>query len=170
MNSINESKKEPLPATFLTTFVSDGWNTISRLRSDIEAIKKEFTGTKKAEIILDNLITAYLVAVGQAEACLENKNYLDFSRDEILNGENVDSSVKPSKITEAQRIDKPATAANKIMEAASIGDWKQETLEKATLSEEDAEKCPEINSEYFVDFGEPVGNKLTDDDLYENNN
>ncbi len=168
MNNINESKKEPLPTTFLTTFVSDGWNTISRLRSDIEAIKKEFTGTKKAEAILDSLITAYLVAVGQAEACLENKNYLDFSRDEMLSGEELDSNTKSLGITEMLQITQPTQA---VRNEPSVNSSDKEVFNKAILSEEEtAEKCQVADSEYFVDFDEPVGNKLTDDDLYENNN
>lgn len=109
-----------------------------------------------------------MVAVGQAEACLENKNYLDFSRDEMLSGEELDSNTKSLGITEMLQITQPTQA---VRNEPSVNSSDKEVFNKAILSEEEtAEKCQVADSEYFVDFDEPVGNKLTDDDLYENNN
>lgn len=85
MKIMNESKKEALPLDFLTSFVSKGWEEIGLLKANIEGIRREFTGTKKIEDILSNLVDAYLVCVGQLELYINKKDYLDLPSSEQIN-------------------------------------------------------------------------------------
>jgi len=76
MRIIHESK-EKLPVDFMTQFVSKGWEEIGNLKASRDAIKKEFKDTKNVEKIIQDLEDAYLVAVGQMELFLNDKNYVD---------------------------------------------------------------------------------------------
>ena len=76
MQILKEAKKEELPISFLTDFISRGWDQIGQLKETLAAIKGEFTGTKKVEEILQPLLDAYLVCVGQLELHLQNKDYI----------------------------------------------------------------------------------------------
>ena len=76
--------KEKLPISFLTDFVSRGWDDIGYLKETIKSISDSFRGTKKVEELLQALVDAYLVCIGQLEAHLQAKDYLDTDIDNKL--------------------------------------------------------------------------------------
>jgi hypothetical protein len=80
---LNEAK-EKLPVSFLTDFISKGWEEVGYLKADIEAIKEAYSGTGKIEELIQGLIDAYLVCIGQMELHLNDKNYLDYPEDSGL--------------------------------------------------------------------------------------
>lgn len=82
MKILKESK-ENLPITFLTNFVSEGWSKVGELKDQKEALSAEFKGTKKIEELLQDLIDAYLVCIGQIEQHLAAKDYLDTDLSEL---------------------------------------------------------------------------------------
>lgn len=166
----NESKeKEDLPITFLTSFVSKGWDEVGILRADSEAIKETYKGAFKIEKIINDLIDSYLIAIGQIEAHLEKKDYLDYSRDDLLKESvkediNIDN-LKIDEIdinSEKEILPEPETPLIKkieVNEPSSV----DPANEKAKMP-----VAPNMDDiEYFVDFGEPVGEKITDADLYD---
>ena len=69
--------KEKLPISFLTDFISRGWDDVGYLKETIKSISENFSGTKEIEGLLQDLIDAYLVCIGQLELHLGEKNYLD---------------------------------------------------------------------------------------------
>ena len=76
MEELKESK-ENLPVSFLTDFISRGWDDVGYLNETIKSIGETFKGTKKVEELLQALADAYLVCIGQLEAYIQGKNYLD---------------------------------------------------------------------------------------------
>ena len=51
--------KEKLPVSFLTDFISRGWDDVGYLKETIKSIGENFSGTKKVEELLNNLLDAY---------------------------------------------------------------------------------------------------------------
>lgn len=119
---ILKEAKENLPVTFLTAFVSDGWEKVGILKEQIEAIKREFKGTKKVEGLLQDLIDAYLVCIGQMEQHLSAKDYLDLETDvkEALK-ENINEE-EPKIATVAPQIEK--NKEDKIEVEMELPDYK----------------------------------------------
>lgn len=80
---ILKEAKESLPVSFITSFVSDGWEKVGILKEEIEAIKNEFKGTDKVEELIQALIDAYLVCIGQMEQYLADKNGIELGQEEV---------------------------------------------------------------------------------------
>ena len=96
MADLKESK-EKLPISFLTDFVSRSWDDVGYLKETIASIKESFSGTKKVEGLLQALVDAYLVCIGQLEAHLQAKDYLDTDIDNKLT-EDVDIHIDGDEI------------------------------------------------------------------------
>lgn len=94
---LNESK-EKLPISFLTDFVSRGWDDVGYLKETIKSISESFSGTKKVEDLLQALVDAYLVCIGQLEAHLQAKDYLDTDIDNKLT-EDVDIHIDGNEVS-----------------------------------------------------------------------
>lgn len=121
---LNEAK-EKLPISFLTDFVSKGWEEVGYLKADIEAIKEAYSGTAKIEELIQGLVDAYLVCIGQMEAHLQDKKYLEFPED--------------SKLTEDKSLKEDINIAVNNEEIL-INDG-EETV--AVIPTPTAEECPE---------------------------
>jgi hypothetical protein len=96
MAELKESK-EKLPISFLTDFVSRSWDDVGYLKETIASIKESFSGTKKVEELLQALVDAYLVCIGQLEAHLQAKDYLDTDIDNKLT-EDVDIHIEGNEV------------------------------------------------------------------------
>ena len=83
MKILKESK-ENLPIAFLTDFISKGWEEVGYLKADIEAIKEAYKGTKPIEGLIQDLIDAYLVCIGQLEAHIHDNKYLEYPEESVL--------------------------------------------------------------------------------------
>ena len=90
--------KEKLPISFLTDFVSRGWDDVGYLKETIKSISESFSGTKKVEELLQALVDAYLVCIGQLEAHLQAKDYLDTDIDNKLT-EDVDIHIDSDEVS-----------------------------------------------------------------------
>ena len=176
MKILKESK-ETLPIAFLTDFISKGWEEVGYLKADIEAIKEAYKGTKPIESLIQDLIDAYLVCIGQLEAHLQDKNYLDYPENSGLSGtkleEDLEIKVSTDKV-EIKAEDKTPVAVNEedniiILGVDEAEDEEDEKFDDSKLAMTDKEVA-EVNEpfEYFVDFDEPdmTQPKLTDKDLY----
>ena len=89
--------KEKLPISFLTDFVSRGWDDVGYLKETIKSISESFSGTRKVEELLQALVDAYLVCIGQLEAHLQAKDYLDTDIDSKLT-EDVDIHIDSDEV------------------------------------------------------------------------
>ena len=152
---ILKETKENLPISFLTDFISKGWEEVGYLKADIEAIKQSFKGTKKVEELIQSLIDAYLVCIGQLEAHIHDKNYIEYPEESGL------GETKKESLEEDLAVINPAKEEE---------DKPEEKIREAVTPVVNADK--EIEEfEYFCDFDEPdlTQPKLTDKDLYNEN-
>ena len=176
MKILKESK-ETLPIAFLTDFISKGWEEVGYLKADIEAIREAYKGTKPIESLIQDLIDAYLVCIGQLEAHLHDKNYLDYPEKSGLSGakleEDLEFKVSADKI-EIKTEKATPVEVNEEDDLITIGlaevkEEKEAEFDDSKLAMSD-KKVAEINEpfEYFVDFDEPDMSqpKLTDKELY----
>ena len=173
MKILKESK-ETLPIAFLTDFISKGWEEVGYLKADIEAIKEAYKGTKPIEDLIQDLIDAYLVCIGQLEAHLHDKKYLDYPEESGLSGTKLEEELE-LKVTPAQIVIKTEKNTpvdiNEDDDIITIGvdenviedEIEPPVQPSATKGMSDGEAF-----EYFVDFDEPDMSqpKLTDDDIY----
>lgn len=93
MEKLNEVKQEKLPLDFITSFVSKGWDEVGVLKASIDAIKKDFRETKQVELILSDLVDAYLICLSRLQAHMNNKDYIELPEEKELK-ESVDSGIK----------------------------------------------------------------------------
>ena len=173
MKILNESI-EYLPIDFLTDFISKGWEEVGYLKADIEAIKEAYKGTKPIEDLIQDLIDAYLVCIGQLEAHLHDKKYLDYPEESGLSGTTLEEElelkiaadrieIKTEKNTPVDVNEEDDIITIGVDEIATEDEIEPPVQPSATKSESDEEAF-----EYFVDFDEPdlTQPKLTDDDIY----
>lgn len=176
MNILKESKEE-LPISFLTTRLSDCWNRVGELKSEIEAIHKEFKGTGKIEEILQDLLDAELVCAGRIQAALDSKNYVEFPEDE---SKEVKESLKEDtniNITISTPDESAVKAAEPIIaaiaqpaqvdadiEAEIEAETEEDDAIRMAMDENAANTIDE--SDFFCEFDEPIGKKLTDKEVY----
>lgn len=66
MEKLNESK-EKLPADYLMQFVSRGWEEVGNYQSELTALKSEFKDVGWITDIIQDLIDAYTIAIGQVQ-------------------------------------------------------------------------------------------------------
>ena len=190
--------KEKLPISFLTDFVSRGWDDVGYLKETIKSISESFSGTKKVEELLQALVDAYLVCIGQLEAHLQAKDYLDADLDNKLT-EDVDIHIDGDEVSitddsgekvatvpvESAAEEKPAECEGPEcdvppaeVEIPTVVGPTEEPIaadngEFSTPFEFDAPEAdgvrkfekPEI-ADFFVDFDDPVGEPITEKDLY----
>ena len=168
MKLIKEAK-ENLPISFLTDFISKGWEEVGYLKADIEAIKEVYKGTKPIEELIQNLIDAYLVCIGQLEAHISDKKYIDYPEASGL-GLNEDLELKVSDNTVEIKSDEHTELVVDTAKDVVV-------VSEEEIDDEDSEEEVVIDTkavepfEYFVDFDEPDLSepRLTDKDLYDEN-
>lgn len=193
--------KEKLPVSFLTDFVSRSWEDIGYLKETIRSIGENFSGTKKVEGLLQSLLDAYLVCVGQLELHLADKDYLDIpdeAKEELkedltitVSGDQVEIEGNEDTVIavddEANRVminDEGAHLEDKECKGpdcevppveanipAVVEPTDEDPFEKPfDFDAPEAEgvrqfEKPEV-TDYFVDFDDPVGEPVTEKDLY----
>jgi len=185
--------KEKLPISFLTDFVSRGWDDVGYLKETIKSISESFSGTKKVEELLQTLVDAYLVCIGQLELHLQAKDYLDTDLKENL-AEDVDIHIDNNEVRIADDSGKevavlpvepetedasseeaiPPAEANippvtePAEEPIAADDGEFNTPFEFDAPEADGVRKfekPEV-ADFFVDFDDPVGEPVTEKELY----
>lgn len=134
---------------YLSELVAKTWHDIEGLQSQIASLNSEDSKTAEVKKLLNNLLTSYYVFTGCAENILT-----DF--DSIIIDKPVQSTAS----------DEMNTSNNEIAIETDSDNF--EVIAQNEYSE--LEVLPEDDDfepfEYFVDFDEPVGEKITDEDLY----
>lgn len=140
-------RQEELPITFITSFVSRGWEEVGMLKEQIKALKEEFggKGIEKIEEIFQGLIDAYLINIGQLELFLHENDYVEVPE---IEEEKVEEPVEEEETEEEVGIDDEVEV-----------EVEPQKIVKNVPADFEA-------FEYFVDFDEPEGKALTDEDLY----
>lgn len=194
-----QESKEKLPLSFLTDFVSRGWESIGMLKQEIAAISEQFSGTKKIEDLLQALVDAYLICVGQIELHMQNKDYLDFPEEakeeslkedlsdkEKISEESEDDEIKAKEVLDVLEDKIDIHGEDDMITIAEKGQLENPEAPKIETevtedefdvlaqefhdaeAEEKNDPSDEIKEEfeYFCDFDEPLGEALTDADIY----
>lgn len=190
---ILKETKERVPETFIANFISNGWSTIGLLKDDIKAIHASFSGTKKVEEILNDLVNEYTIAVARMTKIMEDKDYLDFDAEALEKAdkkglsEDLDINVNIDKVDEIELevkpdnldIEEPATATIEpdVAEAEILADTDNDFLifdEKdfddipGETEEPDKEPIKKVDTDdWLCDFDEPDPNekRITDEEL-----
>jgi len=141
--NLKESKKEKLPLDFLTSTVSHGWEEIGNLKASISGIKETFTDTKKIEDILQDLVDAYLVCVGQLELYMDKKDYIDAPEELELKESLNESNEAEAEPFEAKKFEDN----NKTEIFTELPDYKVEVEQKGDKIEIELEPTATIEKE-----------------------
>ena len=171
-------KKLPMDKDFSSSVViqllQDGWGEIGGLQDQISLLN-QYKNSSKLTSILQKLLDAYLIFVGQLEGYLDDKNIVDFPDEKQLkeeinqkineNDPKTNKIFQPAEKTESNEEEKSAitTAESEIPSLNQT-----EIKEEADLPLDKVEEEPKNN--FFVDFEDPKGDRpLTDADLYDEN-
>ena len=163
---ILKEAKEKLPVSFLTDFISRGWDDVGYLKETIKSINENFSGTKKVEDLLQALLDAYLVCIGQLEMHLEDKDYLEMPEEAKKLTENVDIHIEGNEVTIADNSGEDVA----IIPIDPAKEDQPEVVEVEASMETPIEKkeLPDTDFDFFVDFDEPAPTKeapLSDEEI-----
>ena len=157
--------KESLPVSFITDMMSKGWDEVGYLREASMAINETYMDTAKIEGLMQDLMDAYLVFIGQLELYLHEKENIVAPTDETE-----DKSIEDS-ITNTPSID-----TTKVQDTVEVkldtSDLPEAELEIEPLEANDTASVADEPFEFFVDFEEPDMSTpaLQDSDIYDENN
>lgn len=155
MKILKEAKKELLPVEFVANFISQSWDEVANLKANISGLKQSFTGTKEIEKILEDLLDAYLIAIGQLQQSLEKKDIVIPSAETKLKEELVEKNEVNVEKTEDEKIDD-----NNLELSVELNDIEENLDEQITEnSVSRAEKEDFFNS----DFEEPETSEVESD-------
>lgn len=136
--SIVLKDKIKIDENFIDDLIAKSWQDSESIQNQIDSIEVDSAVAAKIVKLLKDLLTSYYVFTG----CLEN-----------IENESIDIiKAEPVPVVEAPKIipEKPVKVAAPEVDILPELDYETE-----------AEPF-----EYFVDFDEPTGEPLTDDDLY----
>lgn len=137
MNDYTLENKISVTQEFLKELISRSWQDIENLKNQISSIASITPQDKALHLLLNNLLTNYYIFAG----CLENlETDFDVTTEIIASGGDEKLEVEQTEITEPQ-----------VQQQTQLLDEPIDDFEPF---------------EYFVDFDEPIGEKLTDKDLY----
>lgn len=168
MKVLKESKEE-LPISFITTRLSDSWERIGNLKSEIEAIHKEFKSTGKIEEILQDLMDAEIVCAGRLQAMLDSGKYLDFPEESVKESLTEDTIINIEKVIvtkpEVEVADHPAIKAEEP-KAEPVEDTSADEINQEADDDFVVNESADEDDVFNMDFYEPYGPKVTDKELY----
>ena len=176
----NTELKEILPVSFLTDMISKGWEEVGYLKESSTAIREAYKDTSKIEALMQELMDAYLVFIGQIEMYLEDKE--NISADATEESEPTPAVAK--ELPEAELKIEPINVDDDLPEEDLETDIEAAKENEDTMTFSDkplddfvadmpikpvaAQEEPREPFEFFVDFDEPDMSepRLSDDDLY----
>ena len=147
--------KDKLNATsdFIEALTEKGWQEIEHIQNQLANLS-DTVESKKVGKLLNSLLTSYYVFVGG----LENFNASGSIEQELAIEEPNDDT--PAQIEPVDEKPEPD------LELQDLGLDNTDAIKLAANTENE----PNLSEpfEYFVDFDEPIGEPITDEDLYNN--
>lgn len=161
---LNENK-EKIPATLITSYLSEAWDKISIINADLESVKKSYSNTKTFCECLQDLADSYLIMAGRLQSLLEDKvSVKSDSAASVKEDLEIENSDEPL----AEDITVTSPTVNIDHFDLNLADPEQFGLEDITDNKEAATDKPNCSTkqsendfEYTCSFDEPT---LTDDD------
>ena len=143
---MNYELKDKITVTkeLLDELKAHGWQEIERLQVQINNLANSEQSIQVKQL-LKNLLTSYYIFTGGIETISDDPSYFDTKVLDI-----------PEKQVEPTRVDKEPGVLS--------------TTDDFTVEDTTDASVVEVTEpfEYFVDFDEPTGDPITDDDLYNN--
>lgn len=158
MKILKESK-EALPITYITTFVSKGWDKVGELKEEIKAITETFKDTTEVVECVNDLIDTYLICIGKMESLLSDKNYIEVPEEEAEN-ETVavitekEPAVEPKVDLEIEAEEAPVVEETPVVTEVSVDNFNPEKIVfNNDEAQETKKKAYEPEAfEYYCDF------------------
>ena len=172
--------KEALPVSFLTDMVSKGWDEVGYLKEASSAIREQYSDTAAVETLMQDLMDAYLVFIGQLELYLhKEENIVATAEPAAVATKPVDMVPMPKpELPEAELDVEPISGTVDKVDVEPEDDADDESEDDEEDDEEDEEEIikpakratatTDEPFEFFVDFDEPDMSEppITDADLY----
>lgn len=146
MMNIVLKDKIKVDKSFINDLITKSWQDSESIQSQIDSIEVDSDTAAKTVKLLKDLLTSYYVFTG----CLEN-----LENEPINTIEPKPEVIVPEKLT--------IVPEEPIQQEMSANIMEVPDTDILVELEDDPESEP---FEYFVDFDDPVGEPLTDDDLY----
>ena len=152
-----KESKEKVPATFITSYISDAWDRVGYIKADIEAIKEQYTNTGVVIECLQDILDAYLIAAGRLQAFLDNKNYVNIPDEPIK--ESIAESIN-NEVSEDLNIDTVNISIDEIeiepeLEETTKPAFKPTTMQNNSKIAEPLTKPSGDEFEFSCDFDDP---------------
>lgn len=148
--SIVLKDKIKVDKNFINDLITKSWEASESLQSQINSIEVDSASATKVVKLLKDLLTSYYVFTG----CLEN-----LENEPIEVAEPV-KNTEPEVVVPEKLIIIPEEP---VKQEAPASKTKVPDIDLLAELEDAPESEP---FEYFVDFDDPIGEPLTDDDLY----
>lgn len=182
--------KETLPISFVTDLVSKGWDEVGYLKDAIAAISEDFNNTDKISALMQDLMDAYLVFIGQLEFYLQDEADMSTANDDTENSENVKETDNNSDSEDSKKEEEPEeddseddsedddedddeddeteAAVEKTTEKDNLIAAEIEPEQLAIRSSDASKKAFDEFADFFVDFDEPDMTKppISEEELY----
>lgn len=164
--------QETLPVSFVTDMMSKGWDEVGYLREASAAIKETYKDTAKVEELMQDLMDAYLVFIGQLELYLHNEEDIIAPTEEPKEEKpEAKESTKKEAEKDIEEVKAPVEPPKPELPEA---DFEIEPLTEPTSGDRVAAPTEaEVSDpfEFFIDFDEPDMSQpaLTDAELYDEN-
>lgn len=162
MKILKEEKKEKLPVEFIADYISKSWEEVGNLKSTIYSIKQSFTGTKDIANILEELLDAYLITIGQLQELIEEKDIVIPTSDTKLKeelSEKAETTIAKLILDEKEAIEGYTNAIDELKDDAVYSKAKDVL---AHINEEELEHIEEL-SNVIIDKDEEVKKDDKDD-------
>jgi hypothetical protein len=165
--------KEKMPVSFLTYMLSKSWDEIGNIKDQLFGLDSMYTDAEVLRAPLEQLLDSHLVFAGQLEALVQGTGEIKIPE--------VDAPAVPENDAPVEALPEDDLGSEPIVIEPVI-EPKEPVVAVANDAELDndievkSEVKPEIKApvktfdtdfEYFVDFDDPVGEPLTDADLYD---
>lgn len=148
METYQLKDKIQITKEYIETVAEKGWQEIKNLQNQVSNIKIDSTDANKFIQLLNNLITSYYVFVGGLETLTSEPVTHVIDNHVETHNNNVDSAIDEPVTLEA-------TAQNERLFNTGANDELDDGLFEPF--------------EYLVDFDEPTGDRISDEDLYGKN-
>lgn len=165
--------KEKMPVSFLTYMLSKSWDEIGNIKDQLFGLDNMYTDAEILRGPLEQLLDSHLIFAGQLEALVQGTGEIKIPE--------VDALVVPEKAAPVEVLPEDDLGSEPIVIEPVI-----EPKEPVVVVADDVElddnidakpevkpevKAPvktfDTDFEYFVDFDDPVGEPITDADLYD---
>jgi hypothetical protein len=162
--------QETLPVSFVTDMMSKGWDEVGYLREASAAIKEAYKDTAKVEELMQDLMDAYLVFIGQLELYLHNEEDIIAPTEEPK--EEKPEAKESTKEEDEEDIEEVKASVKPPKPELPEADFEIEPLTEPTSgSRVTAPAKSEVSDpfEFLIDFDEPDMTQapVTDAELYD---